>query len=281
MKGLKDVEARPLFADMHTHSEFSHDSACKIADMASAQISKGTKIFAVTDHFDTDLYGKQDIFAPIKASVDTCRRVNEEYGDRCTLLSGVEIGEGFWNTEVYRRIMALADYDVILGSVHQVRFGSLTEAYSQIDFSALPKETILSYMDAYFDDMLSMIETTEFDILCHLTCPLRYINGKYGLGMDISPFSEKIDNILKAVIGKGISLEVNTSGTDTFSDYMPPREVVKRYFDLGGRMVTLGSDAHKAQDASKGFDQGVQMLKDIGFDGIYYYKSRKPIKIKI
>ena len=131
-----------LFADMHTHSENSHDSCCKIEDMVKAQIKRGSVFFAVTDHFDTDLYGKTDIFTPIKNAATECRRINEIYGSECTALCGVELGEGFWNNDAYRRIIEQEGYDVVLGSIHQVRFENLTEAYARIDFSLLSEETI-------------------------------------------------------------------------------------------------------------------------------------------
>lgn len=270
-----------VMADMHTHSENSHDSVCKIEDMIEAQIQSGTRIFAVTDHFDPDLYGRQDIFSPIKKAFESVRRLNEIYGDECTILAGVELGECFWCKEAYERVINQCGYDVVLGSIHQVRYGNMTEAYSGIDFSRLSEKVISEYMDAYFDDVLQMLETGDFDILCHLTCPLRYINGKYGIGFDISPFEEKINRILKKIVEKGVALEVNTSSADLISDYMPPREIIKKYFDLGGRMITLGSDAHIPQNASKGFESAVSFLKDTGFDSIYYYKNRKPVEIKI
>lgn len=275
------VQKTIFFADMHTHSENSHDSCCKIEDMVKAQIKRGSVFFAVTDHFDTDLYGKTDIFTPIKNAAAECRRLNKIYGKECTALCGVELGEGFWNNDAYRRIIEQESYDVVLGSIHQVRFENMTEAYAQIDFSLLPEERIYAYLDTYFDDLLTLLENTDFDVLCHLTCPLRYINGKYSRGIDISPFESKIENILKKVIEKGVSLEINTSSADLISDYMPPRSIIEKYYNMGGCMVTLGSDAHRAQDAAKGFEQAVCFLKQTGFEHIYYYKDRKPCKIKI
>ena len=83
------------------------------------------------------------------------------------------------------------------------------------------------------------------------------------------------------VVEKGVALEVNTSSADLISDYMPPREIIKKYFDIGGRMITLGSDAHIPQNASKDFEAAVSFLKATGFESIYYYKNRKPVEIQI
>lgn len=267
-------------ADMHTHSENSHDSVCKIEDMYAAQLAAGTEFFAVTDHVDTASYTDYDVFTPIRTARDTVRALNEKHGNE-NILAGVEIGEGFWYPEQLEKLLKLTDYDVIIGSVHLVKYKDLTCAYSQIDFSKLPRETIAEYLDAYFDDVLTMLETTDFDILAHLTCPLRYINGKFGLDMGITPYSAKIDEILQRIIKKGIALEVNTSSCDMLGDFMPTKEIIQKYHDMGGYLLTLGSDAHTAENASINFDKALDAIKEIGFDGIYYYKNRKPHKINI
>lgn len=270
-----------MIPDMHTHSECSHDSVCKIADMYLSQMEKGTEIFAVTDHFDTYSFDDYDIFTPIKKAYDTVQALNEKNEGRGLILSGVEISEGFWFPEVYEKIKTLADFDVIIGSVHLVRYKNLTRAYSTIDFSALTKETILEYLDAYFDDVMTKFETEEFDILAHLTCPLRYINGKYGRGIDVSPYEKKIDNILRETIRRDIALEVNTSSFSLLGGTMPDEGIVKRYRELGGKLITVGSDAHVSENASTDFDKAREMLKRIGFKDVYYYKKRQPQRLEL
>lgn len=267
-------------ADMHTHSEYSHDSVCKTEDMYSAQLKKGTEIFAVTDHFDTASYTDYDVFSPIKKAYETVCRLNEKHGNE-NILTGVEISEGFWFPKEAEKVLKLVNYDVVIGSVHLVKYKELTRAYSQIDFSKLPRDTVERYFDAYFDDMLTMLETVDFDILAHLTCPLRYINGKYGIGLDISPYVDKINEILRRIIKKHIALEVNTSSYDMLNDFMPPTDVLKKYHDMGGYLITVGSDAHVAENASVNFDKAIEAIKQTGFENIYFYKNRKPCKIKI
>ncbi len=270
-------------ADMHTHSENSHDSNCKIEDMVLSQIEKGTRIFAVTDHFDTYLHQNQDIFTPIKTAYDTVLMLNEKYKDKCTILTGVEISEGFWHPEIYDRILKLCDYDVVIGSVHVVRSEKIPSVYAFTDFSKYENNDIADFLDAYFDDVLDLLKYGDFDILAHLTCPLRYAVGKYGATVDMSRYDEKIEKILKKAIEKGVSLEVNTSLKyyKMLNEFTPCKEILKKYYSLGGRMVTLGSDAHVADNASCYFKEAAEMLKDIGFEHIYYYVKRKPYAIKI
>ena len=269
-----------IVADMHTHSEYSHDSVCKIEDMLLSQLKKGTEIMAVTDHFDTASFRDYDVFSPIKEAHTTVKKMNDKYSE-FLILSGIEIGEGFWYPEIYKKVMELADYDVVIGSVHLVKYKSLTMAYSKIDFSELSETEIVEYMDAYFDDMMTMLEEMDFDILAHITSPLRYIKGKYRIDVDMSQYEEKIDKILCNIIQRGIALEVNTSSVGCLNDFMPTKEILVKYYDMGGRLITLGSDAHNVERASYKFKEAVEMLKEIGFSSICYYKNRKPYQIEI
>lgn len=262
-----------VVADMHTHSENSHDSSCKTEAMLSAQKGNGTAAFAVTDHCDIYSYKSYDIFTPLVRSYETVAALNGAQND-VLLLSGVEISEGFWLPEQMKKANALVPYDVVVGSVHCVKYEGLTKAYSAIDFSVLSDETVAAYLDAYFDDVARLTETTDFDILAHLTCPLRYISGKYGRQVDLTAYDEKLTAILKSIIKKGIALEVNTSGFDVPGDFFPPKSLIERYYALGGYLITLGSDAHVAERASAHFAAALDTLRQIGFKHIYYCKNR-------
>lgn len=267
--------------DMHTHSEYSHDSDCPIREMAKAQMEQGMDGFAVTDHFDTHSYLRYDVVSPIGKAAEDVRVLNRELDGKCKILTGIEISEGFWHPEVYHKVRTLTDYDAILGSVHLVQYEDLTKAYSGLDFPSLPRERVEAYVDRYFDDVFTMLETVDFDILCHLTCPLRYINGKFGLGLDRKKYDEKIDGILKRIIKKGIALEVNVSSYGILGDFLPDTEVLKRYREMGGYLLTVGTDSHVAQNAGKNYDIATEKLKELGFKNIFYYEKRNPHQITL
>jgi len=279
-QGGKRKRNRIRRADMHTHSEWSHDSTLPIEAMLSAQKEKGTDLFAVTDHFDTASWVDYDVFARIKSSTETAVGLKEA-GRMPMPLLGIEISEGFWYPEVYQKVMGLADYDVILGSVHCVKYKELTKAYSGIDFSLLPRDVIMEYLDAYFDDMMTMIEKEDFDVLSHLTCPFRYINGIYKRDIDERLFENRIETIVEAVISRGIALEVNTSSYRLLGESMPSRWILERYYTMGGRLLTLGSDAHTAEGASADFAKAEEMLRKIGFSEVFYYQNRKAVPIEL
>ncbi len=270
-----------IIADMHTHSEHSHDSMCPIIDMAKNQKRKGTVIFAVTDHCDVEYFKTQNLERIIADSASDTEKTAEKI-DGVEILKGVEIGEGFWNTDVTKKIVSMKIYDVIIGSVHAVKFPNYEMPYSTIDFSAFSVEQAEEYFNKYFDDVLFMIQNTEFDILAHLTCPLRYINGKYGLNIDCKKYKSKIIRILKTVIEKNIALEINTSCKGSnYNEFMPEEWIVALYKEMGGYLVTLGSDAHIKENASHCFSEAVKMLKRNCFDRAFYYKNRRAYKYEL
>lgn len=268
-------------ADMHTHSKASHDSVCSIEEMCIAQMKKGTNIFAVTDHCDVYAYKDYDIYTPISKAYEQVNILNAKYDKKCLILSGIELSEAFWFPDEYKKIHNLVPYDVIIGSVHCVKYKELRIPYSKIDFMNLGKEKTYEYLCCYFDDIEKMIEIVDFDILAHLTCPLRYITGKYGINIDLHYFNNQIESILKKIIKRNIALEVNTSEFKILGDTMPSMSMLRKYYHMGGDLITLGSDAHVSQNASTDFNKVINQLREIGFDSIYYFRNRKIHKIKI
>ncbi len=278
---VKNTSSFKNQVDMHTHSENSHDSLCKMSDMILSQYKMGTKAYAVTDHFDAGYVDRFDYFNPICNSFNEAKKLNEsnEYG--IEVLAGVEISEGFWNPKHTKSIIEMYDFDVVIGSVHVVKHKDLDTPYAGIDFTKLDVDVIMAFLDSYFNDVITMLEVSDFDILAHLTCPLRYINGKYKLGVDISRFDEKIDDILKLALKRNLCLEVNTSSCRMMDEYMPSENIIKRYYDMGGRKISLASDAHVAEYASAYFDKAIPFLKNVGFESICLFRNRKAFEVEI
>lgn len=148
--------------------------------------------------------------------------------------------------------------------------------YSTFDFSTLTDAEISEALHGYFDAVLRTAEEQDIDVLAHLTCPLRYICGKYGREVDLTVYSDVIDRILKSIIARGIALEVNTSniGNVKYGELMPPPDIIKRYREFGGYLITVGSDAHVAEKICNGFGEAFKTLKRLGFDRYFYYESR-------
>lgn len=265
----------PAVFDCHTHTFRSHDSACTPDTLCESALQKGLRGIAVTNHCDLHLCKTVDVLSPLAASDADVRRLHSAFDGRLQLLSGVEIGEGILFPEETKTVYALADWDIVLGSVHTVRFENDLTPYSSIDFSQWSAERIDAFFDAYFQDVLETADL-DIDVLCHLTCPLRYIVGRYGQSVDIKRYNTAIQTILHRILERDIALEVNTSCIGSpYDALLPDKEILHKYYAMGGRTITLGSDAHTAENVGKDFDRAIQTLRSIGFRECSFFVQRK------
>lgn len=274
---VKPFKNPGLMFDMHTHSENSHDSDCPVAKMEKSERERSMAGFAVTDHADIEYADKVDISAIAKKAREDISKTDS----KIKILYGIEMGEAIWHRETAERLIREYDFDAVIGSVHAVRFSGYDMPYSGIDFGKMGRETAKEYLSKYFSDMEEMIKTCDFDILAHLSCPLRYINGKYALGIDLSEYSDRIDGILKLIISRGIALEVNSSCVypgNGYNVFMPEEWVIKKYLELGGYLITTGSDAHTEKNAANGFTELYALLKRLGVKNTYYYEKRHAVE---
>ena len=156
------------------------------------------------------------------------------------------------------------------------------EFFSGINFTPFSDGFIDSYVAQYFTDLEETAENTDYDSLSHLTVPLRYIVHKYKRKVDLGKYADSIDKILKTVIKRKKSLEVNTSGyTGKDPFFMPCETIIRRYTELGGVDFTIGSDAHIPEKMSCGLSEGAKMLLKLGVTHLNYYEKRQKISYSI
>jgi len=262
--------------DLHIHSLHSHDSKQTPDEICDRAIRIGLEGIAICDHADMWFAEKLQTEQEIRRCIEDVKKAAERYRSHLTVLQGIEMAEYLYDPAAAERILSLCPFDVILGSVHSVRFEDITDSYSRIDFSSMPMEKIHRFLSEYFRNVSEMIEKTDFDVLTHLTCPLRYINGKYRRNADIMRHRDEIFTIFEQIIQKGIALEINTSGIGgDFNDYMPPLSLIQSYIGMGGKRITLASDAHVPQNIGNGFAKISAVLQDMGVDGHYVYRRRQ------
>lgn len=263
--------------DSHIHTKNSADSNQTLDQICTSAIAKGVAGIAICDHVDICFAQKLNTDRAMERCIAEVREARARYGDRIRILQGMELAEAQFDPALTARIVALCDFDVILGSVHTVYLTDVDDSYSRVDWSAKPMARIEAFFDAYLKALRTMVMETDIDVLCHLTCPLRYINGKYARGLKIDAFRPQIDEILSLIIQKEIALEVNTSGVGgQYDDWLPGTEILQRYYEMGGRLLTIGSDAHVPQNIGNAFQKTKEMLKSIGFSDYCYYEKRIP-----
>ena len=271
-----------MLFNIHTHTCHSHDATAPLSDLCEKALREGLLGFAVTDHCDCECSSEPRAFTSLMDSFEDCEKAKERYGDKLVIASGVEIGEALYDRTFAKKVIASRPWDVVLGSVHAVRVENWDKPFSVIDFTDSSDAFIRDYLRQYFDDLTEMAATEDYDVLCHLTVPLRYICGKYGKQADIDLYGPQIDEILKIAIERDKTLEINTSGcTPDEPHFMPDETILDRYLAMGGRNLTIGSDAHVTERLTNGLEQAAEMLKRKGILHLTYYLNRMPVQYQL
>ncbi|MCD7872884.1 MAG: histidinol-phosphatase HisJ family protein [Clostridiales bacterium] len=263
------------FYDLHTHSQHSFDGHNSCFKMCESAYQLGLKGIALTDHCEIDAKN-YDFDKFCNNQFNDVSQVAESFKNKLKVFKGIELGQAVYNTELAEKILNTYDYDFVLGSIHNLRN---MEDFFFLDYSAY---NVYELLEKYFDTIKELCVWDKFDSLAHLTYPLRYITGKYKINVDLNKFSDKIDEILSILVKNGKALEINTSGYfNELKDILPGADIVKRFKELGGVYITLGSDSHFYDKIGCGIEQGMDAAKQCGFDCITIYEKRNPILLPI
>lgn len=283
---LKPEQNKGLITDMHVHTDHSHDARYPMEQMLQLGIEHGVSVMAIADHCDVTRCENDpnwDIYTHIREACDEVDQLNEKYGDQCLLLRSVELGDGVWYPEQSNRVAEQLPYDVIVGSTHAVRCEAAESLaikekwFSQIKFLDVTEDQYDEFMVNYFDDMLAMVQTQNIDIMAHLPCALAYYRCRYGIWKDLRPYEKQIERVLKTIIQKGIAMEMCESLFLEHDGQHPYYWIVEKYYELGGYLITLSTDAHDPREVGMGYEKRIPLLKKTGFTHTLYYKDRKAV----
>ncbi|MBQ6180870.1 MAG: histidinol-phosphatase HisJ family protein [Ruminococcus sp.] len=277
--------------DCHTHTEFSVDSEADITGMIERACELGLAAYAITDHCECNRWYSEEHYPGIEVyryfdfgrdyenSVSAVTRLKEKYEGKLNLICGTELGQALQDIEVAEKVAADPRLDFILGSMHQLPD---TEDFCFIEYDKYTEDGIYDLCRQYFEEIYKLCKWGKFDILSHLTYFLRYIKGGYGIDVDTSRYDEIIAESFRTLIENGKGIEINTSGLrQNYGDTFPSLKYVKLFRDLGGELLSIGSDAHTIADLGKGIADGAEIAKAAGFDRLVYFRKRKPYFINI
>ena len=272
-----------MMYDMHMHTTNS-DGRNTVEEMCKTAIEKGVSGIAFTDHADMNFYEERNTFERIKVVLEEVGAAEDRYADSLLISCGVELGEYLYNPRNADTILQMAPFDVVLGSVHYLPNGKWDKPYNRIPFDTTgTDEELCEYWKAYLNLLSDTVDSFDFDVLAHLTCPARYMTGKYLRKTDIRLFEDQIRRILEKIIARNIALEFNTAGLGPYLHYYNSQNelLFEWYKSMGGKLITLGSDAHTTAGIGRGFDMVCALLKEYGFEEYHYYKNRKPHAVKL
>lgn len=253
--------------DLHVHSVLSGDASSSIQEMCARAVEMGITTLAFTEHLDHNpvdmCYGMFDLNRYMQEIHEARSRFS-----RLTILTGVEFAEPHLYPSELEGISAW-ELDVVLGAVHWV--GDDLAAIDTLENTDVP-----DLYRRYFEDVLKTAELGGFDVLAHIDLVKRF-GVKYLGPFALEEYREQIAAVLKAIIRHGIALEVNTSGLrQPCAEPFPALETLKLYRDLGGELVTIGSDSHSIRQLGFGLAEGLEMIRTAGFDSIVVYRDRRP-----
>lgn len=257
--------------EFHCHSRFSVDSEEDPRKMCETAIRKGITHMTITDHIDHYPGPSPNIFTfDPEEYFKVWKDLQKEYEKDLQLCIGVEVGLQPTMCEANDKFVASWPFDFVIGSIHAVEGKDIYLDKFLTLYS--PKEAL----DRYYADMLTCVKNTKnFDILGHIDYIDRYFSDKSRIP-DYDMFMPAIEEILKEVIASGRGIEVNTAALRKGLKDMNPKEaIVKAYYDLGGRIITIGADAHFKKDLAADYHRAANELKDLGFSGLSWYKNRK------
>ena len=263
------------YTDHHVYTNYSPDSDASIEEYLLRAKELGLDSVMFTDHIDMgaievefqDHIDYDEYFKTMKA-------LEKQYG--IPIRVGVEIGYEKNHKEEIDRLLEKYPFDFVISSIH---YGEGKDFYLGDFFDG--KSQYESYL-TYFELILEMVENfSNFEVLGHLDHIVRYGPFEHKT-YEYGEYREIIDNILKTLIRKDKGIELNTSGLrGELKTTFPKTEVLKRYRQLGGKIITLGSDAHFNEDYYGDIENGIAILKSLGFTEISSFKARKIETIKI
>ena len=201
--------------------------------------------------------------------------LQEEYRDQIDIRIGAEIGMQPYLAEYYQDFMAQHPFDFVIGSVH-----SVLEHDVALDF--FQKHSDPEGYKIYFEEMLQDVQKIKsYDVLGHLDYIVRYSN-QGSKGFDLNDYMDIIEEILKQVIAHGKGIEMNMSGLKYgLGAPHPQPEIIKRYRELGGEIITVGADGHIPEHIAYDYHLADDILKSCGFKYYTEFKGRKPLFVKI
>jgi len=274
-----DRQARDLPLDAHLHTDLSPDSDVPIDAFAAQAAERGIAEIAITDHVDFEPGTPAHGFTTFEQRERVVREAGERWADRGVAIRfGVEITwDSRWAGEIHEHVQRHA-YDFVIGSVHVYRESpySMANVAGWVAGRSLPE-----IVAPYFDEVEAAARSGSFDAIGHLDFVKRYLLP-HVTPADLAAAPELYERILVALVESGTILEINTSGLRQAADETyPSAAIVARYRELGGRGVTVGSDAHRADAFAWALDDGYAVAATAGFEALAFRRGGRPVAVPI
>lgn len=264
-----------MYYDYHIHSHFSSDCESDMKDVIEMAIELKLKEICFTDHIDYDYCDSSIRFDfNLDEYTDYIELMRKKYGDYIKILKGVEIGIQPHIVEKCDKLVKNNGFDFVIASMHTCNRQDLYSGAFYLNKT--PKEAYLKY----FEELLYCIKNfRNFNVVGHLNILARY-NDEVAKE-SLTDYFDILEVIFKALIERNKGIEINTSSLRYSNTLLLSADILKFYHDLGGKIITLGSDTHVPNTLSYKFDYIYDILREIGFEYITTFEEMKPKFVKI
>jgi histidinol-phosphatase (PHP family) len=264
--------------DQHLHSKFSFDSKTEPIENVRRAVELGLAGLTFTEHYDTHPDEWEGCVYDDEPYTDALARCRHEFGDRIFIGKGIEIDYQRDNMPAIIDFLDSRQFDMVILSIHWSagRPIHLRDVWNGRDPSAVTREYLESVLEAvrYCEDLHAR-RGRVFDVLGHLDFAKRYSDRFLG-SVHVLDHMDVVNEILQTCLSADIVPEVNTSTLrGGLGEPMPGPEIIKRYAELGGKMMSLGSDAHKANQIASGLEEAAAMLQEAGISQAAVFQQRK------
>lgn len=251
-----------MYSDYHVHSCFSFDCDEKPENIINQAIKLNMSQICFTDHndFNWPISGETPIL-DIDDYLHSIDLLRHKYKEKIQILTGIELGLTVENSQLCKNLISSYKFDFVIGSCHIV--DNMDPYYSQFWKNRTDRDAF----EKYFTSTLEALKLfDDVDTLGHMDYIVRYSPNKDS-NYSVADYQDIVDEILTYIISKNIKLEINTANlAKGFTFPNPHTDIIKRYKELGGRYVTIGSDSHKASTIGYGFDIVKGILEQYNLD---------------
>lgn len=262
-----------ILSDYHMHSSFSDDSEATMESMIKRSIELGYHTICFTDHMDLDfpLASGGGFIFNTDIYTKHIQKLKEQYADQIKVLCGVEYGLRPYLKNQFHSLTLRNNFDFIIGSSHLV--GEIDPYLKSYWEGITEEEGINKYLEAIYAN----VETyDDFDVYGHIDYAVRYAPNQ-NRNYSYIRYADIIDAIFTTLIQKGKGIEINTSGYKYGLGHPHPQtDLLKRYKELGGEIITIGSDAHKPEHIGYDFQKAEDLLRSLGYSYYTVFEGRKP-----
>ncbi|GAB3045912.1 histidinol-phosphatase HisJ family protein [Virgibacillus ainsalahensis] len=255
--------------DYHIHSDFSADCETPMEKTIEQAISLGLKEICFTEHVDYDYPDTSIVFEfDLKQYDVKMKEMQKKYGEKIRVRKGIEVGVEPHLLNRYNDLLNSETVDFVICSKHT------TERKDLHSGSFFKNKTVDEAYQIYYEELLYCIKNYKnYNVLGHLDLVKRYTKEK-----SMNDFHDLITEIFKEIIPDGKGIELNTSGFRYgLESGMPSTDILKLYKELGGEIITLGSDSHVETTLAYNFAESLELLEAIGFDYVTTFEERTPV----